>query len=200
MLSIKDLVVGKCYSFTKENCPDMNIIYHKRNKLQKGTSQNGMSVTNGTGYLHHIQDAGNKYLIMATFLSGEPVDSQYIVTISNNDVTDQNAFIKRNSGFEKLNDAECMKVKESEKPPFNLSAAADSVAAPLESTRNNSLNAPEEPTSLFGNNNLSNIKNKPLPNIPEFLKRNESRFGKKKNNNSSKRSRNMRKRSTRRRR
>jgi len=195
MLSIKDLVVGKCYSFTKENCPDMDIIYHKRNKLQKGTP-----VTNGTGYLHHIQDAGNKYyLIMATFLSGNPVDSQYTVTISNNDVTDQNAFIKRNSGFEKLNDAECMKVKESEKPPFNLSAAADSAATSFESTRNNSLNAPEEPASLFGrNSNLSNIKNT-SPNVPEFLKRNESRFGKKKNN-SSKRSRNMRKRSTRRRR
>ena len=195
--------MGKCYSFTKENCPDMDIIYHKRNKLQKGTSQNGTSVTNGTGYLHHIQSASDKYLIiMATFLSGDPVDSQYTVKISNNDVTDQAAFINKNKGFKESNDAECMKVKESEKPPLNLSAAAGSAAVPLESTHNNSLslNAPEEPASLFGrNSNLSNIKNT-SPNVPEFLKRNESRFGKKKNNKSSRRSRNMRKRSTRRRR
>lgn len=199
MLSIDDLVEGECYSFTTENCPDMRITHYKKNGPLYGTN-----VTDGTGYLHHIQDAINKkkqrYIIMATFLSGDPVDSQYTVTISNNDVTDQNAFIKRNSGFEKLNDAECMKVKESEKPPFNLSAAADSAATSFESTRNNSLNAPAEPVSLFGrNSNLSNIKNT-SPNVPEFLKRNESRFGKKKNNNSSKRSRNMRKRSTRRRR
>ena len=198
MLSIDNLVEGKCYSFTTKNCPDMRITHYKKNGPLYGTN-----VTDGTGYLHHIQDAINKKkqrdIIMATFVTRDQVDSHYIVTISNSDVTDQNAFINRNMGFKECSNDERMKLEESKKPPLNLSAAADSAATSFESTRNNSLNAPAEPVSLFGrNSNLSNIKNT-SPNVPEFLKRNESRFGKKKNNNSSKRSRNMRKRSTRRR-